>query len=270
MIPWIKNHLITTFFILTYLISWSIELPLVAHKQGWIALSPPFSIHYLTGFGPMISALIIINLSGKSRGLRLFITQHFLGNRSIKWQFFAIATPILLFGLAVVINFSAAGPWPNYHLMGQVDYLPYLGIPGAILLWILTFGLGEETGWRGFALAQLQKHHSALYSTLIVALFWGFWHLPAFFYRDTYIAMGFWIGFPTFLLSIFCASVIFTWMFNSTRGNLLPLILFHGLFNFFTTTDAGGPFNSHPYEPPCNCWSYYHHLLLWPGSSFAQ
>lgn len=241
MIPWIKNHRITTFFILTYLISWSIEWPLVAYKQGWITLSPPFYIHYLASFGPFLSALIVVYMSGKSRGVQSFLKQHFFGNQSLKWLTFSIVMPILLFGLAATVNFLTTNTWPDYHLMGQVDYLPELGIAGAVLLWTITFGLGEETGWRGFALAQLQEHHSALYSTIILAIFWGFWHLPAFFYRDTYIAMGFWNGFPTFLLSIFCASVVFTWMFNNTRGNLFPLIIFHGLFNFFTTTEAGAP-----------------------------
>jgi membrane protease YdiL (CAAX protease family) len=100
--------------------------------------------------------------------------------------------------------------------------------------------LGEEIGWRGFALPRLQQHYSALTATLILGVVWACWHLPAFFYRDTYVAMGFIGGFPILLLSIIAASIIFTWLYNSTQGSLLIVILFHALFDFLSVSQAGG------------------------------
>ena len=47
-------------------------------------------------------------------------------------------------------------------------------------------------------------------------------------------------GLPLLLLSILAASIIFTWLYNSTRGSLLMVILFHALFDFLSVSRAGG------------------------------
>lgn len=153
---------------------------------------------------------------------------------------FSILSPIGLFGVAVLVGYVRSGTWPDLSLLGEVDYLPYLGIFGALLLWLLTFGLDEEIGWRGYALPHLQMHHNALTATFILGIVWTFWHLPAFFYKDTYMAMGLLIGLPLLLISILAASIVLTWLYNSTNGTLLVVTLFHGLFNFLSISRAGG------------------------------
>ena len=147
--------------------------------------------------------------------------------------------PHALFVLAVGVARVTEGHWPDWRLLGEVDYLPYLGPAGAFLLWLLTFGLGEEIGWRGYALPRLQKNHSALTATLIVGGLWALWHLPAFFYRETYLAMGLTAGLPLLFMSILAASIVFTWIYNGTRGSLLMVIVFHALFDFLSVSQAG-------------------------------
>lgn len=55
-----------------------------------------------------------------------------------------------------------------------------------VLLIIFAVVLGEETGWRGYALPQLQRRFSPLASSLILALVWFGWHLPQFWVIATY------------------------------------------------------------------------------------
>lgn len=153
---------------------------------------------------------------------------------------FSILSPIGLFGVAVLVGYVRSGTWPDLSLLGEVDYLPYLGIFGALLLWLLTFRLGEEISWRGYALPHLQMHHNALTATFILGIVWTFWHLPAFFYKDTYMAMGLLIGLLLLLISILAASIVLTWLYNSTNGSLLVVTLFHGPFNFLSISRAGG------------------------------
>ena len=54
------------------------------------------------------------------------------------------------------------------------------------------------------------------------------------------MAMGLIGGLPLLLLSTLAASIVFTWLYNSTRGSLLLVILFHALFDFLSVSRAGG------------------------------
>ena len=67
---WIKRHSLVTFFILAYAITWTVQLPLVLKAQGLIQVPIPSSIHYLAGYGPMLSAIIVTWLTGGTGGLR--------------------------------------------------------------------------------------------------------------------------------------------------------------------------------------------------------
>ena len=236
----LKRHPVMAYFMLAYVISWAIELPLAAVAQGWVHASVPFGLHYLAAFGPMVSALLITAATEGRNGIHQLLTGLLKWRVGLGWMLFSILGPIALFVIAALVSYATQGTGPNLSFLGEVDYLPYLGPAGAFLLWLLTFGLGEEIGWRGYALPRLQKNHNALTATLILGAVWAFWHLPAFFYRETYMAMGLVMGFPLLFLSILTASIVFTWIYNGTRGSLLMVIVFHALFDFLSASKAGG------------------------------
>ena len=76
---------------------------------------------------------------------------------------------------------------PEIADFAQFSGLPSgLGVIGVALLIVVVNGFGEETGWRGYALPQLQKRFSPLTSTLILAGFWAGWHIPQFFALHSY------------------------------------------------------------------------------------
>jgi len=242
MSTWIKKHPLVAYFVLAYVISWACELPLVAVKQGWVQLPIPFALHYLAAFGPMLAGLCLTAVSQGREGLRRLLGGLVAWRFGFQWILFAALSPVALFAVAAVAMHAGGSSWPNLSVLGQVDYLPNLGVAGAMLLWLLTFGLGEEIGWRGFALPRLQQGHSALAASLILSLPWAFWHLPAFFYKDTYMSMGLAAGVPMLLLSLMAAAIIFTWLYNSTRGSLVPVIVFHALFDLLSASPAGGAY----------------------------
>lgn len=247
------SHLVL-YFVLAYAISWSVEIPLALSVQGLIAARIPMWIHYFASFGPILAALIVTGLTEGGQGIRA------LAGRIVKWRVpgryyaFAVLGPVALFAAAYLVNRLVTGAWPDLSLLGKADYLPYLTPVGTLLLWLFTYSLGEETGWRGWALPHLQRNRPAASATLILALLWAGWHLPAFFYRDTYIALG-WIGFPMFAFSILFTTMVFTWLYNGSGGSVLIAILFHGVFNWLAVSDAAGQFAGPIMTIPVIVWA---------------
>ena len=130
------------------------------------------------------------------------------------------------------------GAWPDVRLLGRINFLPDLG-PGALVLWLLNSGLGEESGWRGYALPALQRRYTPRVASLIIAAGWIVWHIPAFFYLPSYqqLGPGMVIG---FVVGVVTGSFLLTWLANRSNGSLLLPIVWHGLFNFTTAPPSSG------------------------------
>jgi len=85
-------------------------------------------------------------------------------------------------------------------------------------------GICEEIGWRGFALPHLQRRYSALTSSLIIGLAWGFWHWPNYLIP----ADSHWWLLLALVPTALATSVVFTWVYNSTGGSLFAVVVLHG------------------------------------------
>ena len=174
------SRYLSAYFIHAYAISWSIGVPLALANQSITPAILPQWTHYLIAYGPMISALIVTWLSHGLPGLKE------LGSRIIRWscpKWWIVAFSPLIIGFVVILILNGlTGTQISLSDLGEVNYLAPLRSRTAWLLWIFTFGLGEEIGWRGFALPLLQKDRSALAATTVLAAFWALWHLPQFFY----------------------------------------------------------------------------------------
>ena len=253
---WFEHHSLILFFIITYAVSWAIWSPIFLSAQGLVKWQVPFALYYLGSFGPMISALIMTAITTGGAGIRKLLARLFMWRVNLRYYAFAVFAPVGLFVIAVMLNRVIAGAWPDLNLLGEADYMAPLGIAGVLILWFLTYGLGEETGWRGYALPHLQRKRPAANAALILGIFWGCWHIPAFFFRDTYMEMGI-IGFPMLLVSIVFASVVFAWLYNSTAGSLLLVILFHIFFNWLSVSEAGGQYVAIIMTMPVILWSIY-------------
>jgi membrane protease YdiL (CAAX protease family) len=221
---------ISAYFILAFAVSWSIGVPLALAHQGIIPAILPQWAHYLVAFGPMLSALIVTGISQGLPGLKELGGRMFMWRACPKWWIVAFS-PFVLGYVAIWILNSLTGSEITRSDLGRVNYLPPLGL-GALLLWLFTFGLGEETGWRGFALPRLQKGRSALAATGILVALWALWHLPQFFYLfDPSIAPGWAVG-------LFAGAVVLTWLYNSAHDSILLVAIWHACFNFMTASTA--------------------------------
>jgi membrane protease YdiL (CAAX protease family) len=97
----------------------------------------------------------------------------------------------------------------------------------SLLVASLAYGIGEEAGWRGFALPRLQARMNALWSIFILTIFHALWHIPFFYYRlhfEGFALFGFFIG-------MLAGGIIMTYLYNESGGKTLLPILFHTTWN---------------------------------------
>jgi membrane protease YdiL (CAAX protease family) len=232
--PGMKKLLL--FFVLSYFISWITWLPLILTEAGIHGLPVlPEYHHYLGSFGPMIAAFIVKYMDEGRNGTKDLMRQ--LTRWKVSWTWYAvvIVVPVLL-----VIAAGYADGWINHYSFSMKGFstnkaFPQFGPLGYFVFNFLTFGIGEETGWRGYALPVLQKKYPALTATFILAFGWACWHIPAFFYRPLYSQMTA-AALTGFFVSLLMGAIVLTWLYNSTKGSLLIVSIFHAMIELMFTS----------------------------------
>ena len=237
----LTRHPLPTYFVLSYAMSWIIAVPLALQAQGITHTHLPFTLHYLTAFGPALAALATASLLHEPLGGIERDTTRSLLHRSL-WWVIGFGSPLAMFAAAQLAARAAAQNAPSWHDLGRVNFLPELGFI-AWWLWFATSGFGEEVGWRGFLLPRLQQRHSPLASTVLLTVGWAGWHVPAFFYLPSYAAIGLRI-LPGFFFGLFAGAVVLTWLYNRSGGSVLAAVLWHASFNFVTASPAAAGFTA--------------------------
>lgn len=215
---WIRKQPLLAFYLLAFAITWLGWLPQAAYSHGLFPFDSPI-FYVLGGVGPLLAVMIVLRvLRGTSDYGDLF--------RPLwQWRTGMIWYFVALFGYPIMWLASLA-------LSGDlVVELPKLGPPLAMLPGFLVSFLAaipEEIAWRGFALPRLQSRYNALVSSLIVGVLWALWHLPLLLMKSN--VMSTYPMIPYFL-KVVAVSVVYTWIFNNTRGSLLIITLFHAASN---------------------------------------
>jgi uncharacterized protein len=196
----IKRQPLVAFFLLAFALTWA-PTPLGIFMAG----------------GPLVAAIVITAVVDGRRGLRE------LGSRILRWrvgwQWYAAA---LLVPLAVV--FATGGL--NVALGAPGSVIRDLSISEAILLFAIRLvvpilsPMGEEPGWRGFALPRLLDGASPLRATAILAPIVALWHVPLIFIESEDLP-------PIFLLTTVAITFWYTWLFVHADGSVLITIVAH-------------------------------------------
>jgi len=85
--------------------------------------------------------------------------------------------------------------------------------------------IGEEVGWRGYALPLLRRRWNALVASLVLLVPWTIWHF-AIITNPVAPNLGSIAGLA-FIPFVFAIAISFTAVFNSTKGSLLAVLAFH-------------------------------------------
>jgi hypothetical protein len=153
----------------------------------------------------------------------------------LQWYAVALFLPVAIVLVALYLVALLGGPTPTAAAFAGWYTLPLIFLSTTLLKGPFT----EEPGWRGFLLPRLQSFYSPLVASLVVGVIWASWHLPLL------------ISDPTsqrpplqFFVLVVAQSVVFTWVYNGTRGSVLLVILMHGAFNSFAGFLVRGVFGS--------------------------
>ncbi|MGQ9896616.1 MAG: CPBP family intramembrane glutamic endopeptidase [Acidobacteriota bacterium] len=230
----VRRYPIPAFFVIAYAFSWTIGGLLVADYHG--VVSAPKSLHYLSAFGPAIAALIVTAVVGGRAGLADLWRRIVRVDVGGRWWLIGLGVPLALGLVAVVVYAVSNGALPPIGRFGEVDYLGNIDAPLALALWIATYGFGEEIGWRGLAFHRMAAG-GWLRAAVIIGVLWGLWHLPYFFYKENFIALGVG-GFVGYLISMTMGSILLSWMYRSSGDSILLVAVWHGLFDFVSASPA--------------------------------
>ena len=91
-------------------------------------------------------------------------------------------------------------------------------------LQVITGGVAEELGWRGFLLPRLAKHLGEVRAAWVMGLFWSLWHVPAWF--DPALPHHTMPIVPTLLFIAFFG-VFLAFVFNGAGDSVLATIAAH-------------------------------------------
>jgi membrane protease YdiL (CAAX protease family) len=215
----IKQHALVTFCTLTIALTFAATLlPL-----------PGEAIAMVVVFIPALLAILLTVLSEGKSGVRSLLGKLARWRISLKWVIIAIT---LALAVRLTISLVALG----LGMISTIQMRP--GGPASYILLVLiffVFAIPEELGWRGYALSKLLAQRSPLAAGLIVGLLWGSLHLALL--RPGMMNEGA-QPLPT-LLGLVGGSVLFTWLFVNSDGNILLTTLFHAFQSFFVIVNEG-------------------------------
>jgi hypothetical protein len=224
---------------ITFLISWSIWIPLLIWSQsnpGFFTTTSGIPtlltvVQTLGAAAPSIAAIFTIRTRyGKEALEKVF-------KKYTEWKqpLVLVVMSILLLPLIHVVAlfavyvFEGSVIWqdeatPIGEIVTSSGWIALVfTVPTVFVTNLLSSPLLEELGWRGFLLPKLQEKFSALHASLIVGGIWGVWHFPLWLiYGDNLVLT---------LGMIILTSVIYTWLFNSTSGSMLIVLFFHSSAN---------------------------------------
>ncbi|MBU8536617.1 CPBP family intramembrane glutamic endopeptidase [Falsiroseomonas tokyonensis] len=218
------------FFTITFGISWGLA------AIFWILSS--LGLEFLNGdqpglfarglfllavWGPNFSAVLVTWRIGGRDGLRDLFSRLSPRRAGAGWWTIAVVLPIALLAISVLLAkpFADVG-FARLAPDSWTVLLTFLGLS------LIGGPLGEELGWRGFALPRMAKRMTPLAATLLIGLAWGAWHLPVLVVpqiQQAFLPPGFPIlAFPLYTTA---ASVLIGWIYLRGGQCLWLAVLFH-------------------------------------------
>jgi membrane protease YdiL (CAAX protease family) len=242
MSQFIRKFSVPIFFLLSYIISWTSwsytpwlldryqpllqgDTPIIVISGIPLILRILFILASIAGvFGPAISATILIAILNGTAGLRKLYAKVFKWRVDPRLYLAVLIIPTLVqFISPVGIGLVSGSSFPD------ISKYSLLAVLGIFLRFLFINGGQEEIAFRGFAQEKLQVKFGLLKTSVIIGIFWFFWHLPLYVWISS--ASQFGDNLILSLLNQIAVCFIFTWVYYRTRSIFMAMVL-HAMFNF--------------------------------------
>ena len=213
-----KQHSLPLYFALAFVWFWScIALGHIQTFRFWGPL--------LGALAPALSALVVAGMAEGEPAVRELGRS--LGKWRVGWLWYLVA-----FGLPVAEGLLAVGLASAFGIFKLTRINTEMLRATLPSVWIVfLFAVGEELGWRGFALPRLLAGRNAIYASIILGGLHALWHWPLILLPHQYMSD---IPLAPWTASVIAEAVVFTWIARGTGGSVLLAALFHGMVNITT------------------------------------
>jgi len=224
MSAFVKKYPVLSMFVLALVFG---VAPLAAVATGLL----PQGFSQLGALSASLAGIVVAAVEGRKGGVRELLGRFLIWRVGIQWWAFALLFTVIPSVASLYLFSLFGGPTVDWSGLGPL----YSVVPMILMLTILA-GMGEEFGWRGFAMPRLQARYNALVSSIIIGVLWGLWHIPLFLVEGT--TQYNWrmdaglipavLGYTVFIIAW---SIQYTWVFNNTKGSVLLAAVLHGAGN---------------------------------------
>lgn len=230
---------LSMFYILVFAWAWGVGLlfavaggPMV-RIFGEVSLGNP--LVFATVWSPTILAFAVTAVHGGRDGLRELVRRIFHWRFPLRWY---LAATFGIAGVALGARFLQA------HLLGtapppvsDVARWPEFAMAGLAMMVLDPGPIGEDPGWRGFALPRMLDRFNPTTAAVLLGVIWAVWHLPAFLFSgmpQSSLPLGW------FCLAMVSVTVLMAWVTINAGGAVIPAILMHWSFNRFSDLGQDG------------------------------
>jgi membrane protease YdiL (CAAX protease family) len=208
-----RRYPLGTFLLLTFAFTW-VLLP---------AARASIAVSLVALCGPAVAALATAALRG-SPDLRDLTARITLWRVPVRWYAVALLAPLPISALACWIEVLLGAP-------GPIRLAPIAPLQAIVFLLVI----GEEIGWRGFALPILLSRWGPWRASVALGVVWALWHLPLFYLPGM---PQFGSPFVPFIAYTSALSILLTILAQRTRGSVVIATLLHGAVNTFLFVNA--------------------------------
>jgi membrane protease YdiL (CAAX protease family) len=255
-----------SFFGITFALTWTswIAAALLVRERAstGVLQSPITAVLLVLGIGaPAIVALGVTARSGGRAAVGMLVRPLVEWRIATRWYVFAVGYIVVVKLTAAVAHRWVEGVWPSFGAQAW-----YVLLAASVFSTLVGGQVGEELGWRGYALPRMETLGGLGPASAVLGVVWAAWHLPLFYMpgADTYGQ-----SFPLYVTQVTGLSVAVAWLYGHTRGSLLLVMLMHASLNNLTGIVPGvARAATNPFVPDAPMLGWLTAAAIWTAAVY--